>query len=126
MFFMKFIFPFIYLNLFSNTISCETLYSSYSSYKVNNQTYFTVSVDYENYALIKSIQKEAYISSLECISLFAESFKSRIIIYSVYNGIYKCNSYQYMPDFNSEVIQSQTLSNFFIRKGFNFFIFICK
>ena len=115
----------LFLSIFNSmslkAITCEKLNSSYSLYKINNLTNFEVTVDYENYALIKSIQKGAYISWLECISFFAESFKSRIISYSFSNKTYFCKAYQYLPDFITEVIPSKTLSKVFIRKGKHFF-----
>ena len=120
---LKFILPFLTMinSMFLMAIRSEALNSTYTLYKTDTQNYFTVTFDYENYALIKSIQKEAHISSLECISFFAESFKSRLITYSFFNDTYFCKAYQYLPDFDVEVIPSKTFSNVFIRKGTNIF-----
>ena len=97
---------------------CESLDSSYSLYKNHNQIYFSVTQGYESYALIKSVQTDASISLLKCISYFSESFKSRVIIYSLSNnGNHLCKAYQYMPDFDNEVTPSLTFSKIFIRKG---------
>ena len=113
---------FLYLNSikFMLVSSQSSTSSLFSLFKINDQKNFTVSLDFENYALIHSVQQIKYMSLIGCISYFELTYISRAILYTISNSYYSCKVYQYVPNNNTEVIASSNYSKLLIKKGIFF------